>query len=94
MYFMRMLSLVGISSQFCCDYYGLSLLNIHAVYLLGLRFASQFYRNYRYRIYTIKKRLGVKFGFYRAMHFSAKRGNAIACRFSVGDYVTSCYPYK
>jgi len=25
----------------------------------------------------------VKYGFYRAMHFSAKRGIAIACRLSV-----------
>jgi len=28
---MRILSPVGINSQLCCDYYGLSLLDIHAV---------------------------------------------------------------
>ena len=31
---------------------------------------------------------GVKIGFYRAMHFSAKRGIAIACRLSVCLSVT------
>jgi len=49
-YFMRMLSPIGVNSQLCCDYYGLPLLNIHAVayvkkILRGLCFASQFYWN-------------------------------------------------
>jgi len=28
---MRILSPVGVNSQLCCDYYGLSLLDIHAI---------------------------------------------------------------
>jgi len=46
-YFVRMLTPIGVNSQLCCDYYGLPLLNIHAVCknLLGLSFASQFYWN-------------------------------------------------
>ena len=30
-YFLKMLSPISVNSQLCCDYYGLPLLNIHAV---------------------------------------------------------------
>jgi len=62
-YFMRMLSPVGVNSQHRWDYYGLSLLNIHAVCkTLAWTAFRQSVLTEIDRIYIIKELLGVKFG--------------------------------
>ena len=73
-YFMRMLSPVGVNSQFCCDYYGLPLLNIHAVCKnLAWSAFRQSVLPESDRISTIKELLGVKFGFMSLPLFDAKQ---------------------
>ena len=62
-YFMRMLSSVGVNSQLCCDYHGLSLLNIHAVCkTLAWSAFRQSVLPELDMIFIIKELLGVKFG--------------------------------
>ena len=64
-YFMRMLSPIGVNSQLCRNYYGLSLLNIHSVCkpLAWFMFRQSVLPELN-TIYTIKELLHVKFGFY------------------------------
>jgi len=64
----------GVNSQLCCDYYGLSLLNIHAVCktLAWSAFRQSFLPELD-RIYIIKKLLGVKFGFMTLPFFDAEQ---------------------
>jgi len=44
-----------------------------------------YYRKYKTRPVLLFGNIYQHFTFYRAMHFSAKRGIAIACRLSVRD---------
>jgi len=73
-YFMRMLSPIGVNSQLCCDYYGLSLLNIHAVCKkLAWSVFRQSVLPEVNRVNTIKELLRVKFGFMSLSFFDAEQ---------------------
>jgi len=85
-YFMRMLSPVGVNSQFCCDYYGLSLLTIHAV-CKTLASWSAFRQSVLPkldRIYTIKELLRVKFGFMFLPFFDAEQVDCLLADLCTG----------
>jgi len=77
-YFMRMLFPLGINSQFCCDYYSLPLLNIHAVCkkLAWSEFRQSFLPELD-KINTIKELLSVKFGVMSLSLFDAEQLNCM-----------------
>ena len=71
---MRMLSPIGVNSQLCCDYYELSLLNIHAVCKpLAWSAFRQSVLPELDTIYSIKELLRVKFGFIFLPFFDAEQ---------------------
>ena len=78
MYFMRMLSPISVNSQLCCAYYGLPLLNIHAV---CKKLAWSVFRQSVLpevdRVNTIKELLRVKFGFMFLSLFDAEQLDCI-----------------
>jgi len=84
-YFMRMLSPVGVNSQLCCDYYGLSLLNIHAVCKpLAWSAFRQSVLPQLDTIYTIKELLRVKFGFMFLPFFDAEQVDCLLADLCTG----------
>jgi len=82
---MRMLSPVGVNSQLCCDYYGLSLLNIHAVCKpLAWSAFRQSVLPQLDTIYTIKELLRVKFGFMFLPFFDAEQVDCLLADLCTG----------
>jgi len=81
-----MLSPVGVNSQLCCDYYGLSYLNIHAVCKpLAWSAFRQSVLPELDTIYTIKELLRVKFGFMFLPFFDAEQ---VDCHCLLADLCT------
>ena len=85
MYFMRMLSPIGVNSQLCCGYYGLSLLNIHSV---SKPPAWSMFRQSVLpeldTIYTITELLRVKFGFIFLLFFDAEQVDCLIADLCTG----------
>jgi len=80
-----MLSPVGVNSQLCCDYYRMSLLNIHAVCKTPAWSAfRQSVLPKLDRVCTIKELLRVKFGFTSLPFFDAEQVDCLLADLCTG----------
>jgi len=80
-----MLSPIGVNSQLCCDYYGLSLLNIRAVCKpLAWSTFRQSVLPELDTIYTIKELLRVKFGVMFLPFFDAEQVDCLLADLCTG----------